>query len=146
MRSFLLTATIALAAVACSGIQEGAVHAPDTLGDAADVAGEPGTDPGGPDAYADEGPRLDAPATDDGLVADDSSVPDDGVAQDDGVDPSGEIVPPDADVPDVETPDTEVPPGTLQHFGWFGPGGVVTGNGVSGLGSMSGPQQAWPVQ
>lgn len=144
MRGFLLTAT--LAAVACSGIHEGAVHAPDTPGDTMDVAGKPGTDPGSQDAYAGEGPQPDAPATDDRVVADDSAAPDDGLVQDEGFDPSGEIVTPDADVLDAETPDTEVPPGTLRHFGWFGPGGVVTGNGLSGLGSLSGPRQAWQAK
>lgn len=126
-----LSMVIAAAAVGCSGIQEGEVHWPDPGPDAVAEAG-------GPDGYADQSPWLDAPGSDDLAIGD-------SVAPDEGRDPSGDGVPEDApDAPDA--PDTVTPTGLLRHLGWFGPGGVVTGNGVSGLGFLSGPQQAWQVQ
>jgi len=59
-------------------------------------------------------------------------------------DESDTEIKPDADITDA--PDVDVPPGTLQHFGWFGPGSVLTGTGISGFGSVSGPQQALQVK
>jgi len=153
MRDLVLPTLIALAAVACSGIQEGAVHGPDTAGDALDVAQESGTDPGGLDTYADEDPGLDAPASDDAVLMDDAAVPEDGVVEDDGLEPSGDAGFRDADAAEgtettdaPDTPDPGIPPGTLRHVGWFGPGGVISGNGLTGLGSLSGPRKGWSVQ
>ena len=177
MRDLVLPTLVALAAVACSGIQEGAVHGPDRAGDALDVAQESGTDPGGLDTHADEGPGLDAresddavlmddatvpadegpgldaPASDDAVLMDDAAAPEDGVVEDDGLEPSGDVGFRDADAAEgtetteaPDTPDPGIPPGTLRHVGWFGPGGVISGNGLTGLGSLSGPRQGWSVK
>jgi hypothetical protein len=164
MRDVFVAAAIVLAAAGCSGIEPGAVHDPDSLADAADVSGEPGTDPGGLDAFADEGPRLDAPPGDEAAGPDDTTIHD-GVIEDEGLTPGDADVQGDADIPittddgvgpeladvpeDIETADNsdvEVGPGTILHFGWFGPGSVGAGGGLSAFGSACGPQQAWKVQ
>ena len=77
----------------------------------------------------------------------DATGPD--AATSDGLGPSDGAVTRDADAAEgtTDAPDAPgVPPGTLRHVGWFGPGGVVTGTGSTGLGSLSGPRQGWLVQ
>lgn len=129
---------IGISAFACLPEPKMGSQERDTRAEEADMEREPGEDAGGP--YADA--RLDAAWAKDGTVADDFAVLDRAEAQDEAL--SRDVL--SADVTDVETADTQVQPGTLFHFGWFGPGGVVGGSGMKGLGSLSGPQQAWQVK
>lgn len=137
MRRWFVIAMTTVGAASCPPVPQISQER-DTRAEVADIEAKPGEDPGGPSADA----RLDAAWAKDGTVADDIAVLDRAEAQDEAL--SRDVL--SADVTDVETADTQVQPGTLFHFGWFGPGGVVGGSGMKGLGSLSGPQQAWQVK
>ena len=144
MRELFFIALVALTALSCFTAPSRAVHWPDASADAQLV----------PDSVADPGsletgPGLDVPVSDDGILSDGATGPD--APTNDGLGPSDGGVTRDADAANsaetTDAPDAPgVPPGTLRHVGWFGPGGVVTGTGPTGLGSLSGPRQGWLVQ
>ncbi len=99
--------------VGCGGIERGKTYPPPDPGPEGLL--DPGGEPGGPDGSL--GDEADVGRTDAGTEE----------IRHDGIGPE----------------ETQVGPGALRHVGWFGPGGVVTGSGVSGFGSLSGPRQAW---
>lgn len=122
MRGMALVMVVGLV-VGCGGIERGKTYPPPDTG----VGSDPGGEPDGRDGAAP------------GEVEEEVPVPRDA---DGWTDAGTEEVPRDGIGPE----ETQVGPGVLRHVGWFGPGGVVRGSGVSGLGSLSGPQQAWPVK